>query len=90
MGSGRTRDARVTGAYATNGSVLAVFRRSGDRVVPDLFCVAFLGSFKGYAPGYSRDFVQDTNCLTWAVLKAHTNNRAGSVSLRCRRGRRGA
>ncbi len=71
-----------SGAYATNGSVLAVFRRSGNRIVPDLFCVAFLGSFKGYAPGYSRDFVQDTNCLTWAVLKARTNNRAGSVSLR--------
>lgn len=71
-----------SGAYATNGSVLAVFRRSGNRTVPDLFCVAFLGSFKGYAPGYSREFVQETNCLTWAVLKAHTNNRAGSVSLR--------
>ena len=71
-----------SGAYATNGSVLAVFRRSGSRTVPDLFCVAFLGSFKGYAPGYSREFVQETNCLTWAVLKAHTNNRAGSVSLR--------
>lgn len=70
------------GAYATNGSVLAVFRRSGNRLKPDLFCVAFLGSFKGYVPGYSRDFVNDQNCLTWAVLKAHTNNRAGSVSLR--------
>ncbi|MEG9432804.1 GMC family oxidoreductase [Terriglobus sp. ADX1] len=70
------------GAYATNGSVLAVFRRSGNRVAPDLFCVAFLGSFKGYAPGYSRSFVTDTNCLTWAVLKAHTDNRAGHVSLR--------
>lgn len=71
-----------SGAYATNGAVLAVFRRSGDRIAPDLFCVAFLGSFKGYFPGYSREFITDSNCLTWAVLKAHTNNRAGSVSLR--------
>lgn len=70
------------GPYATNGAVLAVFRRSGDRTVPDLFCVAFLGKFEGYAPGYSRAFTQETNCLTWAVLKAHTNNRAGSVTLR--------
>ncbi len=71
-----------SGAYATNGAVLAMFRRSGNRKVPDIFCVAFLGSFQGYAPGYSRDFVEQTNCLTWAVLKAHTNNRAGSVTLR--------
>lgn len=71
-----------TGPYASNGAVLAVFRRSGDRKVPDLFCVAFLGKFEGYAPGYSRAFTQETNCLTWAVLKAHTNNRAGSVRLR--------
>ncbi len=71
-----------SGPYATNGAVLAVFRRSGNRTVPDLFCVAFLGSFKGYRPGYSLDFVTQHNCLTWAVLKAHTNNRAGTVTLR--------
>ncbi len=71
-----------SGAYATNGGILAIFRRSGSRTTPDLFCVAFLGSFRGYAPGYSRDFVKETNCLTWAVLKAHTSNRAGTVSLR--------
>jgi choline dehydrogenase-like flavoprotein len=70
------------GPYATNAAVLAMFRRSGDRTLPDLFCVAFLGNFQGYAPGYSRAFVEEKNCLTWAVLKAHTNNRAGSVCLR--------
>ena len=26
--------------------------------------------------------MEERNCLTWAVLKAHTNNRAGSVTLR--------
>ena len=72
-----------TGTYATNGAILAMFKRSGeDRTVPDIFCVAFLGKFDGYFPGYSKDFVEERNCLTWAVLKAHTNNRAGSVSLR--------
>ena len=72
-----------TGPYATNAAVLAMFKRSSEnRTVPDLFCVAFLGKFDGYYPGYSAGFVQERNCLTWAVLKAHTNNRAGSVSLR--------
>lgn len=72
-----------TGTYTTNGAVLAMFKRSSEnREVPDLFCVAFLGRFEGYYPGYSARFVHERNCLTWAVLKAHTNNRAGSVSLR--------
>jgi choline dehydrogenase-like flavoprotein len=44
--------------------------------------VAFLGKFQGYFPTYSAQFARDLNYLTWAVLKAHTNNRAGEVSLR--------
>ena len=72
-----------TGAYITNGAVLAMFKRSAEsRPLPDLFCVAFLGNFQGYFPGYSRLIEKDLNYLTWAVLKAHTNNRAGEVRLR--------
>ena len=71
------------GPYITNGSVLSIFKRSAScRDVPDLFCVAFLGNFQGYFPGYSQLFANDLNYLSWAVLKAHTNNRAGSVRLR--------
>ena len=37
------------GIYATNGSVLALFRRSADEVpLPDLFCMALLARFEGY------------------------------------------
>jgi choline dehydrogenase len=72
-----------SGTYATNAAALAMFMRSSPNAsVPDLFCVAFLGRFEGYYPGYSKLFVEEQNCLTWAVLKAHTNNRAGSVTLR--------
>src|SRR5262249_40829113 len=40
-----------TGMYATNGAGLAVIKRSfPDRPLPDLFCMAFLGLFEGYAP----------------------------------------
>lgn len=72
-----------SGPYATNGAVLSMFKRSSpDRALPDLFCVAFLGHFEGYFPGYSNLFAKNLNYLTWAILKAHTNNRAGRVSLR--------
>ena len=71
------------GPYITNGAVLSMFMRSTpQRPVPDLFCLAFLGRFEGYFPGYSDLFAKNLNYLTWAVLKAHTNNRAGEVTLR--------
>jgi choline dehydrogenase-like flavoprotein len=71
------------GAYTTNGTVLSLFKRSApDRPLPDLFCLALLGRFEGYFPGYSQVFADNRNYLTWAVLKAHTNNRAGNVTLR--------
>jgi choline dehydrogenase-like flavoprotein len=71
------------GAYITNGTVLSLFKRSApERALPDLFCLAVLGRFEGYFPGYSEVFATNRNYLTWAVLKAHTNNRAGEVTLR--------
>ncbi len=43
------------GPYITNGAVLSLFKRSDPvRLLPDLFCVAFLGRFQGYFPTYSR------------------------------------
>jgi len=74
---------RREGIYTTNGAVLAVIRRSNSqRPLPDLFCFALLGLFRGYVPNYSADFARNLNVLTWAVLKAHTNNTAGEVTLR--------
>jgi choline dehydrogenase-like flavoprotein len=71
------------GPYITNGAVISLFKRSAPvRPLPDLYCVAFLGNFQGYFPNYSDVFARSLNYLTWAVLKAHTNNRAGEVTLR--------
>ena len=79
----RAWQSRRKGPYMTNGAVMAVYKRSGpERPLPDLFCVAYLGRFQGYFPGYSDLFAKNLNYLTWAVLKAHTNNRAGQVTLR--------
>jgi choline dehydrogenase-like flavoprotein len=71
------------GVYATNGSLLAVVLRSSlERPTPDLFCYAILGHFTGYYPTYSSAFAGNPNCLTWVVLKGHTANTAGDVTLR--------
>ena len=70
------------GVYTTNGAVLGVIKRSApERRLPDLLCFALIGKFKGYFPGYSTLFAQHLNYLTWAILKGHTNNRAGEVTL---------
>jgi choline dehydrogenase-like flavoprotein len=71
------------GIYTTNGAVLSVIARSMvDRPVPDLFCYALLADFRGYKPGYSKVLPEHRNYLTWVVLKGHTANTAGEVTLR--------
>ena len=77
------RWARGRDVYTTNGGILAVIKRSESQPkLPDLFCLAFMANFYGYFPGYSRLLPEGPNYLTWAVLKAHTNNTAGRVTLR--------
>jgi len=73
------------GVYTTNGAVLSVIARSTiGRPLPDLFCYALLADFRGYAPGYSKILPEHKNYLTWLVLKGHTGNTAGEVTLRSR------
>lgn len=70
------------GVYTTNGAVSAIIKRSAkNRPAPDLFIFALLGLFRGYFPGYSKLFKENLNYLTWAILKAQTQNCAGSVRL---------
>jgi choline dehydrogenase len=79
----REWDEKRTGVYGTNGVLLSIVMRSGlDRPAPDLFCYALLAKFTGYAPGYSEDIRKHLNYLTWVVLKGHTNNTSGEVTLR--------
>jgi len=74
---------RREGLYTSNGAVLAAILKSrAERPLPDLFCFALLGLFGGYFPDYSSLAVTKPNYLTWAILKAHTQNRAGEVVLR--------
>jgi choline dehydrogenase len=71
-----------SGIYATNGGMFAVLTKSlRERIVPDLFCMSLLARFEGYFPGYSRLISGHRNYLSWVVLKAHTENTAGTVTL---------
>lgn len=74
-----------SGMYASNGAALGVVQRSraaSGQEEPDLFCMALLARFEGYFSGFSKWIRDQPDQLTWAVLKAHTRNRAGTVRLR--------
>jgi choline dehydrogenase len=71
------------GVYTTNGAIIALMKRSAPSLPePDLYLFGLAGYFKGYHPGYSERTVRDKNYFTWAILKAHTRNTAGRVTLR--------
>ena len=68
--------------YISNGAAVAFALRSSPRQAnPDLFVMALLTRFSGYFPGYSDIIRNSHDDLTFALLKAHTNNRGGTVSL---------
>jgi choline dehydrogenase len=72
-----------SGVYTTNGGALVMTKKSQPaRPIPDLFCLGLLANFQGYFPGYSDLIARDHHYLSWIVLKAHTKNNAGRVTLR--------
>jgi choline dehydrogenase len=71
------------GPYTTHGAAVSVVMRSSPDVPdPDLIVFGLPGYFKGYYPNYSKDVFGARNQFTWAVLKGHTGNSAGTVTLR--------
>ena len=75
--------AEKSGPYSTNGSLAALIARSSAAVQEaDLIVFALPIDFHGYYPGYAAGSAQKHDRLTFVVLKAHTENRAGSVRLR--------
>jgi choline dehydrogenase len=79
---------KKTGLYTTNAVIIGILKKSRPELPePDLFIFAVPGFFKGYYKGYSEDRANPNlatkhNLLTWLVMKAHTKNRAGTVTLR--------
>lgn len=71
------------GLYTSNGAMAALILKSdSSKKDPDLFIFALPGDFRGYFPDYSVEIEKRKDHLTWAILKAHTNNTAGTVRLR--------
>ena len=69
--------------YGASGAAMGLVHRSTPTLPePDIFCMALPARFEGYAPGFSDLIRRHADCLTWVVLKAHTLNRAGTVTLR--------
>ncbi|KIW68710.1 hypothetical protein PV04_04634 [Phialophora macrospora] len=73
----------LKGTYATNGIAIAVVKKSsvadGD---PDLLISGAPAYFTGYHPGYANQSLIDAHHWSWIVLKAHSRNHAGTVTLR--------
>lgn len=73
--------------YTSAGTMGVVVKRSRTAGLdPDLFMYAAPYNFTGYYPGYTQNIAPGYPSLirhfTWGVLKAHTRNTAGTVTLK--------
>ncbi|CAG8908369.1 unnamed protein product [Penicillium egyptiacum] len=72
------------GIYSSNGFGAAMLYKSSV-TADDSFDVFVFGgpiNFRGYFPGYGVNITDRHDWFTWAVLKAHPRNTAGTVMLR--------
>ena len=71
------------GVYQTPGFLASVLMRSSDQTpLADLQVFAVPSDARGYYPGYSKDSAAAKTRFSWLLLKAHTHNTDGVVSLR--------
>ncbi|KAF7117449.1 hypothetical protein CNMCM5793_006394 [Aspergillus hiratsukae] len=72
------------GIYSSAGFAAAMYYKStvsADNAY-DAFVFGGPVNFRGYFPGYSVNITARHDWFTWAVLKAHPRNTAGTVTLR--------
>ncbi len=70
------------GPYGSVGSVISLIKKSSVAVHdPDLFMFGIVGNFRGYFLDWADTAFQERNVFTWLILKAHTRNHAGTVTL---------
>jgi choline dehydrogenase len=72
------------GIYASPGLGAAMFYKSSvaEHNEWDMFVFGGPVNFRGYFPGYSYNATSEHDWFSWAILKAHPRNNAGSVILR--------
>jgi choline dehydrogenase len=71
--------------YSSNGVIIATLKRSSitksTNESPDLFIFGLPSDFRGYEQGYTKNITIKDH-FTWLILKAHTRNSGGEVTLR--------
>ncbi|RAL03458.1 GMC family oxidoreductase [Aspergillus ibericus CBS 121593] len=72
------------GVYASPGFATTMFYQSTASADTnyDVFLFGAPINFRGYFPGYSVNVTDRHDWFTWAILKSHPRNRAGTVTLR--------
>ncbi|KAK9412992.1 putative Glucose-methanol-choline oxidoreductase N-terminal domain-containing protein [Seiridium unicorne] len=76
-------DPITKGVYGTNGIAIAIVLNSSVSTgEPDLLVSGAPAKFEGYFPGYSSDSLADAQHWAWIILKAHSRNNAGTVTLK--------
>lgn len=72
------------GTYSSSGFAGTMFYKSSATADNSYDIFAFGGpvNFRGYFPGYSINITAEHDLFTWALLKGHPRNNAGSVTLR--------
>ncbi|ORY60920.1 glucose-methanol-choline oxidoreductase-like protein [Pseudomassariella vexata] len=72
------------GIYSSSGLAAAMFYTSSAAEGEGYDIFAFGGpvNFRGYFPTYSTNATIEHDWFTWAILKAHPRNSAGTVTLR--------
>ncbi|KAJ5310601.1 uncharacterized protein N7443_003062 [Penicillium atrosanguineum] len=71
------------GVYSSPGFVSTIFYKSSVTADDSYDAFIFGGpiNFRGYFPGYSINITERHDWYSWAILKAHPRNTAGSVKL---------
>ena len=71
------------GIYSSDGFAGTMFFKSSVAADDNWDVFAFGGpvNFRGYFPGYSINITAEHNWFSWAILKSHPRNNAGSVTL---------
>ncbi|KAF1967922.1 glucose-methanol-choline oxidoreductase-like protein [Bimuria novae-zelandiae CBS 107.79] len=72
------------GTYASPGLGATMFYKSSvaENNEWDMFVFGGPVNFRGYYPGYAYNATSDHDWFTWAILKSHPRNSAGTVTLR--------
>lgn len=72
------------GIYSSSGLAATMFYKSSAAAQNEFDVFVFGGpvNFRGYFPGYAVNGTIEHDWFSWAILKAHPRNTAGSVTLR--------